>query len=115
MKLFAAIIGASKGVEGSKTVAKIQAQARFGCGRQALRIVDTIFRHEAEHLAVKPTAQIASLERRDMSGLETYLANFGRLRHHMGPDRYALTDAMGCEFLRKLFFGIAHLKAISRR
>jgi len=35
VKLFAALVGACKGTEGSKTVAKIQAQARFGCGRQA--------------------------------------------------------------------------------
>ena len=45
VKLFAAIIGSCKGVEGSKTVAKIQAQARFGCGRQALRIIDTMRSH----------------------------------------------------------------------
>ena len=77
-----------------------------------MRVIDTIFRHEAEDLAAKSTAQIANLECRDMSGLETYLANFRRLRHHMGPDRYALTDAMGCEFLRRQLSGIQHLKAV---
>ena len=112
VKLFAAIVGACKGIEGSKTVSKIQSQARFGCGRQALRVIDTIFRHEAEHLAVKATAQIANLECRDMNGLENYLATFRKFRHHMGPDRYSLTDAMGCEFLRKQLAGVSQLKAI---
>ena len=73
VRLFAAVVGACKGIDGSKTVSKIQSQARFGCGRQALRVIDTIFRHEAEHLAVKATAQIANLECRDMNGLENYL------------------------------------------
>ena len=30
----------------------------------------------------------------------------------MGPDRYALTDATGCEFLREQLSGIGQLKAI---
>ena len=37
VKLFAAVVTSCKGPEGSKIVAKIQAQALFGCGRQAIR------------------------------------------------------------------------------
>ena len=110
--LFAALVGAcQKGAEGKEQLQRIQARARFGCGRQALRVLDEQHKHEATQMATKANTAVQRLTCGSLDELGQYMATFQLLRHQMGTGEHKLTNAMGISLLRDRLRGIGELKA----
>ena len=62
VSLFAAIVSAcQKGIKAAEHLKMIQVRAAFGCGRQALRVLDERHKHKSTHLATKANSKIQKL------------------------------------------------------
>ena len=83
VKLFSAIMHALEGKHVEKHHKRIQARCRFGCGRQALRILDEAHKHEGTSLAIKASSKIVELSCSSFDNLETYLTDFELYRAQM--------------------------------
>ena len=82
VRLYAAITAAA--VRLPEMSAKLRAGARLGCGRQAMRILDTNFRFESTTVAIRASKQIQALTCSTMDDLDPFLANFGLYKEQMG-------------------------------
>ena len=110
--LFAAVVGAiQKGPEAKEQMKRIQARAAFGCGRQAVRILDEQHQHEATRKATKANTEIQKLTCSGLDDLSAYMASFQLLRHQMGADEHKLRKALGISLLKERLRGINELKA----
>ena len=110
--LFAAIVGAcQKGIKAAEHLKTIQARAAFGCGRQALRVLDERHKHESTHLATKANSEIQKLTCAGLEDLGHFMASFRLYRHQMGTGEHKLTNAMGISLLKDKLRGLNELKA----
>ena len=110
VRVFAAVTIAAKGQDNIFDM--IRSRATFGCGRQALRILDQLNLREATLTAVRATKKINNLECSNLDGLETYIALFNLCRHQMGTGEHKLTEAMGCDILRGHCIHVNGLSAV---
>ena len=112
VSLFAAIVGAcQKGIKAAEHLKTIQARAAFGCGRQALRVLDERHKHESTHLATKANSEIQKLTCAGLEDLGHFMASFRLYRHQMGTGEHKLTNAMGISLLKDKLRGLNELKA----
>ena len=94
VNVFAAVVAAcQKGKKGPEILKLIQSRAQFGCGRQAVRIVDQRHLHESTHLATEANTKIQELSCSGLSELDSYMASFSLLRHQMGSGEHKFTNA----------------------
>ena len=112
VSLFAAIVGAcQKGHKAIDHLKMIQSRAAFGCGRQALRVLDERHKHEGTHMATKANSEIQKLTCAGLEDLGPFLASFQLYRHQMGTGEHKLTNAMGISLLKDKLRGVNELKA----
>lgn len=105
LKLFHAILMCCKGASADKYLEMIEARCVFGCGRQALRILDVAHRFDIENVQAKAATSIVNLKCRSIDDLMTYLARFRLERARVGID--GLSDHMTYELLRSQ---LSHVK-----
>ena len=112
VNVFAAVVAAcQKGKKGPEILKLIQSRAQFGCGRQAVRIVDQRHLHESTHLATEANTKIQELSCSGLSELDSYMASFSLLRHQMGSGEHKLTNAGGIALLKRKLKDIKELDA----
>ena len=112
VNVFAAVVAAcQKGKKGPEILKLIKSRAQFGCGRQAVRIVDQRHLHESTHLATEANTKIQELSCFGLSELDSYMASFSLLRHQMGSGEHKLTNAGGIALLKRKLKDIKELDA----
>ena len=112
VNVFAAVVAAcQKGKKGPEILKLIQSRAQFGCGRQAVRIVDQRHLHESTHLATEANIKIQELSCSGLSELDSYMASFSLYRHQMGSGEHRLTNAGGIALLKRKLKDIKELDA----
>ncbi|OLP99528.1 hypothetical protein AK812_SmicGene17907 [Symbiodinium microadriaticum] len=112
VNVFAAVVAAcQKGKKGPEILKLIQSRAQFGCGRQAVRIVDQRHLHESTHLATEANTKIQELSCSGLSELDSYMASFSLYRHQMGSGEHRLTNAGGIALLKRKLKDIKELDA----
>ena len=89
----------------------IQSRAQFGCGRQAVSIVDQRHLHESTHLATEANTKIQEFSCSGLSELDSYMASFSLYRHQMASGRHKLTDAGGIALLKRKLKDIKEVDA----
>ncbi|CAE7036585.1 unnamed protein product [Symbiodinium sp. CCMP2592] len=114
VNVFAAVVAAcQKGKKGPEILKLIQSRAQFGCGRQAVRIVDQRHLHESTHLATEANTKIQELSCSGLSELDSYMASFSLYRHQMGSGEHKLTNAGGIALLKRKLKDIKETDATS--
>ena len=108
MRLFAAVVQACKGQTSSKYVEQIEARATFGCGRQAIRILDHAFKNEAGNLAMRAHREIIGLQCPSIDHLESYVSRFVLLCAQMTAGR-VMPDAVAVQLINQQ---LGHLKEL---
>ncbi|CAE7450270.1 unnamed protein product [Symbiodinium sp. CCMP2592] len=112
VNVFAAVVAAChKGKKGSEILKLIQSRAQFGCGRQAVRIVDQRHLHESTHFATEANTKIQELSCSGLSELDSYMASFSLYRHQMGSGEHKLTNAGGIALLKRKLKDIKEMDA----
>ena len=113
VSLFAAVVGAcQKGIKATEHLKTRQARAAFGCGRQALRVLDEQHKHETTHLATKVNSEILKLTCAGLEDLGHFIACFRLYRHQMGTGEHKLTNPMGILLLKDKLRGLNEMKAM---
>ena len=96
VSVFAAIVGAcQKGTNGKEHVKRIQARARFGCGRQAFRVLDEQHKHQVSYLPTEANSKIQELKCSGLEDLSEFMADFQLYKHQMGTGEHKLSNATG--------------------
>ncbi len=100
VSLFGAVVHACRSRENQRYLDQIQSMARFGSGRQAVKLLDVAHRSFGEGIKARASAQIHELKCGSMKELTQYLARF---RVYMGKSE----DARRCRILsRPTFFDV---------
>ena len=112
VNVFAAVVAAcQKGKKGPEILKLTQSRAHFGCGRQAVRIVDQRHLHESTHLATEANTKIQELSCSGLAELDSYMASFSLCRHQVGSGEHKLTNAGGIALLKRKLKDIKQLDA----
>ena len=107
VKLFSALLQCCRGAAQQKYLEAIEARAAFGCGRQALRILDASHRFDEPSIRSKASAAIVQMSCKDMHGLREYLYKFRLYVVQMG----GIAEPLGLELLRNHLGHIRELEA----
>eukprot|EP00969_Alexandrium_andersonii_P332078 14676110-Alexandrium_andersonii.AAC.1 len=101
VRLFSALVNALCGKKASRYLERVRSACAFGCGRQALRVLDIMHRREEGQLAIRAASQIVGLTCSGIGDLERYTQDFLRYKYEMGSGEHKLADSMGLELIRK--------------
>ena len=108
-QLFLALVMAlNNSVDGSQITTRIRGSVTFGCGRQALRLVDKFYRHEKGKARTRALRNLMQLSCDKVSRLGDYLARFSLYENDAG----VIDEAMKIELLKNSLRQFSQLDAV---
>ena len=109
MCLFLALITMlSSSVDGDQVLSRVRAQSEFGCGRQALRIIEKFYLHEQSRAKTKALQSLMDLKCGKIADLGAFLAKFVMLVNETD----GIDPAMKIELLKRQLLRYNNLDAI---
>ena len=108
-QLFLALVMAlNNSVDGSQITTRIRGSVTFGCGRQALRLVDKFYRHEKGKARTRALRNLMQLSCDKVSRLGDYLARFSLYESDAG----VIDEGMKIELLKNSLLQFSQLDAV---
>ena len=96
-------------IDGMLVTTSIRTKVEFGCGRQALRIIDKFYSHEADRLVSNAMQKLFALRCQNVNGLGEFLTKFQYLEKESGA---TLGESVKLELLRRDLRGMRDLDAL---
>jgi len=110
-KIYTALLNSLKGVNAEKYTFKITNTATFGCGRQAIRMLDISFAYDAEKVAIKSTSMVLSTRCKNMAGLDDCITSFRTHKLRMGNGAHAMSPVLGVQIMVRAVSHITECQA----
>ena len=110
MALFNGLIKAlESSIDGALVITSIRTKVEFGCGRQALRLVDKYYSHEADRLVSNAMQKLFSLRCNSVNNIGEFLTSFQYLEKESGN---CLGEPVKLELLRRDLRNFRELDAL---
>ena len=96
-------------IDGMLVTTQVRTKVEFGCGRQALRVIDKFYSHEADRLVSNAMQKLFALRCHNIGGLGEFLTKFQYLEKESGA---TLGEAVKLELIRRDLRGMRELDAL---